>query len=101
MQTDLFNYNHLERKSLRKILYEAVAQPSLLHMTISACTMVVAWMLFSSIGIGIARYQKKMLKEKEVFGAKIWFQVIVREQLYSKCSLRDISLDMRSEIRYY
>ena len=52
-------------------------------------------MLFSSIGIGIARYQKKMLKEKEVFGAKIWFQVFVRGQLYSKCSHRDISLDRK------
>ena len=37
--------------------------------------MVLSWLLFSSIGIVIARYQKKMLKEKEVFGAKIWFQV--------------------------
>ncbi|XP_045156560.2 putative ferric-chelate reductase 1 homolog [Mercenaria mercenaria] len=37
--------------------------------------MVLAWLLFVTIGIVTARYNKNMLREKELFGTKIWFQV--------------------------
>lgn len=40
-----------------------------------AIAMVLAWHLFSAVAIVIARYQRKMLNEKEVLGAKIWFQL--------------------------
>ncbi|XP_021366826.1 ferric-chelate reductase 1-like [Mizuhopecten yessoensis] len=37
--------------------------------------MVVAWVLFSSIGIFVARYLKTMWPNSTVLGQKVWFQI--------------------------
>jgi len=37
--------------------------------------MVLAWLMMSLVGMMTARYNKDMLPEKTLFGAKIWFQL--------------------------
>jgi len=37
--------------------------------------MVLAWLLFSLVGIATARYNKDMMPETKLFGTKVWFQL--------------------------
>jgi hypothetical protein len=37
--------------------------------------MVLTWMVFSSVGLVIARYFKSEWSDKTILGQKIWFQV--------------------------
>ena len=39
------------------------------------CLMILAWVLFTGIGIIIARFYKNDWADKTFFGLKIWFQV--------------------------
>ena len=38
--------------------------------------MIIAWMVFSNIGVVIARHFKASWPNKTILDAKVWFQVI-------------------------
>ena len=44
-------------------------------LPLTGLIMVLAWMIFSSVGMTIARYFKSEWSDKTILGQKIWFQV--------------------------
>ncbi|XP_046567081.1 putative ferric-chelate reductase 1 isoform X2 [Haliotis rubra] len=42
---------------------------------VHGCLMSIAWLMFASIGLVIARYFKPMWPDKDIRGLKVWFQI--------------------------
>ncbi|XP_033740422.1 putative ferric-chelate reductase 1 [Pecten maximus] len=51
------------------------AKLSYILVKVHGSLMVVAWVLFSSIGIFVARYLKPMWPNSTILGQKVWFQI--------------------------
>lgn len=47
-----------------------------LPLTFAGLIMVLAWMVFSSVGMTIARFFKSEWSDKIILGQKVWFQVL-------------------------
>ncbi|XP_069137762.1 ferric-chelate reductase 1-like isoform X2 [Argopecten irradians] len=54
---------------------QSAAKLSYILVEIHGSLMVVAWVLFSSIGIFVARYLKPMWPNSTILGQKVWFQI--------------------------
>ncbi|XP_062595577.1 putative ferric-chelate reductase 1 [Saccostrea cucullata] len=61
---DMFGFEVITGKRLKEPIVK-------LHGLI----MVLAWMVFSSVGLLIARYFKSQWSERTILGQKVWFQV--------------------------
>ena len=53
--------------------------------------MVLAWMIFSSAGMTIARYFKSEWSDKTILGQKIWFHVYLLH-FYTLCDISKLNV---------
>lgn len=68
-----------------------------LPLTFAGLIMVLAWMVFSSVGMTIARFFKSEWSDKTILGQKVWFQVLNWTELVLHLQYRSSIITYRND----